>query len=1566
MDRNRLGRTVTDELSDDQVFGAPHEMSDADVFGGAPPRDLQPLRHPGLGEAIGMYAKEQAESIWSFMKLPGDVWSAGMKGEGDPLDQPEGQERAVGLAGLVSGFHKSVGPVAPVVKAFDEQIGAPAAQRLDSFARTGDPNGVRMEPPAPETKPSPIAPIQGSPSPPMPRSVAARTGIPEVDAVLDHPTVKAVIDNPVVDREHTIPYEAGGSVPLEKPTTYLDKDVPKTFTVSRLSDPSQKVTFDPAEPTVIHENVEEFVMDRLIKAGWAAPEAYRVAHFGWAEEAEHAWYRAHDIDPAAAEAEWKKIQPGIQHEIANDTPADLYHKEYPGGSVTAARHEDVFESQPTPDELARAREAIRNDPELQPRSAQPMLQEAHDLGVIGWDAPENINLAALAAKEADSPAEAAFRAVPTALGAQATPKDMQGTFGHAPGSYDARGKEWIDKIDDTDSARASIEQIAKSYDYFPESRSGKPSAASRAAVAEAAGVDPKDIESGYFAEHFDSDGKVRAVIQALRQTTKDFMDASEKARREPTDENAAAALEAQERQRNVLEYTMGARAESGRSLNAWKELLRETERSNAVTELRKGEEPGAAPKDGGAAKAPEVPKGVSDLVQAASDLQANPEKPGGLQRLVDAAQKLVDAPAAEGAKPKSQLPPDLAGLVDEAGKALKSLKAKAEKPQKGDAELAAFRERLTELSQGKGSVLDTAEAAKKLVAATAKEVKPGAEPVDAEVKAAARARSKLMGAAQKMADAEKKGEIKTPSPKDPELAPLLDSARVATGLLKEGTVRTETGAFRDALAKFRSGEGTEEELRSASKALTDALGKTDRSAIEPRALVELDKVASIARRFAADAGKPPKETLPADLKQLVDDSKSAISEINKHEKDVLGNLIKSAEKQAADMVKQKAVRKPVDALPPELQALVDKSERVVDRFGGIAKGEKAALLLARAGRTAAEQAELARQVEGLTPNQVARVLKRLRGDSSPGWLFWTVQQGLISGLITHTKYAIVNTASSIFDRVIAPEMAAIAGKVRGDDVSLMAPLRAVPELFKAVPDALEGVKQAFKTGTRVPLESELKLAERGEANPEAAGALIPYSSRGPDWGMWKRVFNETQLANAEKVIGIPGRSANSIHTFFKILNERAAGGTRAYEKAVAEGTTNPTEFWDRYNHHLDNPTDADLKANIEDAYSGTFMEKLGDQSEKFASLVRNTPLKWLIFFTHIPMNMLRRGIEYSPIALLNTLGETKMGSAIKGELGAPAQNLAFSKMAVGTAVGAYFIDKALSGKATGDYPTDPKERRRWAMEGIQPNSIQADGQWISLERLGPQATVARIAANYAAIIKNYDGQDDKALMTAGLSFVLGTAGALADDVGFETIRNIVNVLENPQEAARFAAWQLSSYAMPVSLVTQFASAKDPYMRQADTILDGLKYHIPALRETLTAKRDPLYGEPVPNPGYHDILRQSPVSSDPVKAELDRLKYYPTAPEKTIGGVRLTSEQYDRYEATAGPLVKQMLSAAVNGPNYAEMPDFEKQAMLKSIIGAGRARARAAMQADDAEGLLQKGIDARKARMENAR
>ena len=161
-------------------------------------------------------------------------------------------------------------------------------------------------------------------------------------------------------------------------------------------------------------------------------------------------------------------------------------------------------------------------------------------------------------------------------------------------------------------------------------------------------------------------------------------------------------------------------------------------------------------------------------------------------------------------------------------------------------------------------------------------------------------------------------------------------------------------------------------------------------------------------------------------------------------------------------------------------------------------------------------------------------------------------------------------------------------------------------------------------------------------------------------------------------------------------------------------------------------------------------------------------------------------------------------------------------------------------------------------------------------------------------------------------------------------------------------------AQPFSMLSQAASFMDPDMRQAKTLIDGIKMRVPVLRQTLQPKRDPLFGDPVPNPGYLSIERHVP-GVDPIKIEMEKVGYIPTAPQSHIGGVRLTPEQYDKYQATAGPLVHEALDEIVNSPGWKDLPAGDRRKELESTVKTMREMAAQTIQMEY-PGLIEAGID----------
>ncbi|HZU87933.1 MAG TPA: hypothetical protein VE993_01625 [Stellaceae bacterium] len=193
----------------------------------------------------------------------------------------------------------------------------------------------------------------GAPAGDTLESRVVMTGRPEVDAVLNEPTVRTRIEAPTIDASHDVPYLAGASANADDPTTHIDRHLPRMAEVSG-------VTFDPAVPANIHEQVERFVMERMIAAKAAelgralTPDEldtiYEVAHHGYAEPAEDAWYRAHGIDVNEVNALWAHWDGRTEREgVPKNPPPDLYAKPYPHNKVegSAKPESAVFDEWPT-------------------------------------------------------------------------------------------------------------------------------------------------------------------------------------------------------------------------------------------------------------------------------------------------------------------------------------------------------------------------------------------------------------------------------------------------------------------------------------------------------------------------------------------------------------------------------------------------------------------------------------------------------------------------------------------------------------------------------------------------------------------------------------------------------------------------------------------------------------------------------------------------------------------------------------------------------------------------------------------------------------------------------------------------------------------------------------------------------------------------------------------------------------------------------------------------------------------------------------------------------------------
>lgn len=609
------------------------------------------------------------------------------------------------------------------------------------------------------------------------------------------------------------------------------------------------------------------------------------------------------------------------------------------------------------------------------------------------------------------------------------------------------------------------------------------------------------------------------------------------------------------------------------------------------------------------------------------------------------------------------------------------------------------------------------------------------------------------------------------------------------------------------------------------------------------------------------------------------------------------------------------------------------------------------------GETVDDLRDLARQGAGLDPRTELPRFMNDRRTTPLDRIYWVWVQGLISGVITHTKYLAANETYALMNRGVVTPMAALIGKAKqlagvGDEADRVFFGETAAGLYghiAAVPTAFMAAARSVRSGLRTPLASETAVREamiaRGETVPKQLELSVQRGEipqERPIPGVWGRI------------LGAPGDVAGGIHTFFKVLGERSSIEAQAYRQAARDGLQPGADpFWQRRSYLAANPTEAMQTKAIEEAYKDTFMGELGPRGKAWQRFVKETPgLRWLFPFAHIPINLMKATYEMTPAAFL----DSEMRDNLMGRNGGAAQDTAVAKMVVGSSVMGYFVQKYMNGEATGEYPDDPKERDAWKLAGKEPNSILIGDHWWSYNRFGPAGDLAQVGANIGRVIETLQGGQDDVVTKATWRTAEAAAHIMSDEVGFQSLENLFEAMHDEKKATAFVASEASSFIPFSSMVSQTASIADPYMRNVKTLWDGLKYRVPGARETLAPKRG-WDGQPVENPQYGSVIRARTAITDPVDQELARLQIHAAPPPDRIGGVKLPPQLYDQYQATAGPFARAALERLVANPNWPNMPPYLRAQAMRETITATRKKAQAAMMMAHPE-LIQAGVQAK--------
>lgn len=603
----------------------------------------------------------------------------------------------------------------------------------------------------------------------------------------------------------------------------------------------------------------------------------------------------------------------------------------------------------------------------------------------------------------------------------------------------------------------------------------------------------------------------------------------------------------------------------------------------------------------------------------------------------------------------------------------------------------------------------------------------------------------------------------------------------------------------------------------------------------------------------------------------------------------------------------------------------------------------------------AKAVSMADSVSGVT--KVAKPGVFLRGyRGGQGFINHVFVNGILSGPTSH----ITNIAgNALFQSMNTAEMALAArlGRFMSGDEHVQA-----GEALASLSGTLNATKDAFR------------LAWRAIKVGRTIDETLKFETNAPPGGITGQVkeidkpYLGKMIRGIEEGIGLSSRALGAEDELFKTLAYRASMERQALlhvQEQIGNGTASLENAAQVARDFLENaPKDAQKVA--EDwARDMTFQTPLGPTGQKAQAFLRSVPALTLIApFIRTPVNIFKQAVGRSPAAVFSA----KFWKDMKA--GGRARDLALTKFAVGSATATLVASYAVNGDITGAGPQDPQAKMVWEANGRRPYSIRVkdpitNGEtWHSYARMEPLASVLGSTADTVEILSylNSDSPDvmadeERQAYNAAGAIIAGIMNNTGNKTFMKGISDFVELTNDPKRNIRGWINQMGASLVPFSAATRSVrNIEDPYLREAWTLNDKIKDNLPGYSKDLPPRLG-LFGESREKAGGSLLgamspFPESPQQYDPVYEELadvmEQTRKVPvTMPDKSINGMRLTSQEYADYVRIArsepifaGKTFKDVVERTINTGTYQRAEPTVRAEMLKSVQSQADTIARA--------------------------
>ena len=569
-----------------------------------------------------------------------------------------------------------------------------------------------------------------------------------------------------------------------------------------------------------------------------------------------------------------------------------------------------------------------------------------------------------------------------------------------------------------------------------------------------------------------------------------------------------------------------------------------------------------------------------------------------------------------------------------------------------------------------------------------------------------------------------------------------------------------------------------------------------------------------------------------------------------------------------------------------------------------------------------------------TPQQYAKLLRDAQTSSVLDMLIEFATAVKLTGIPTH----IVNTVTGAGMMVMRPIERAMAAAINKGEVLITGTKQ--QRFFNDAVNDVVGQTLGFRQGAREALN-----AIKDEEYAWHSRPLDEISLQGPKikGRPGKNDTIDTVLNVAGKVIRLPFRLLGAEDLMLREPSKLGEMYTAIGRLAIDAGhTPGSKEYAEFFASKLNNPTQEIIEQVSKAADRTTFQSELSPGLSELQHLINNRfkAIKFILPFFKTIVNLQKTAMEYTPVGLV-TPGFWRQ---VKASPETRADALA--RMALGSFVITPLVFEALDDKITLEAPKNPAERDAFFASGKQAYSIQVGDQWVPFNRLSPFSEWFLTAGLMAKAIKNEDDQSI-AELTTNTFFALA---ANVFDKSFATgMADMLDALRGTEkERQQWLNNFVVGSTLPV-LSGNIARSVDPVLRDVNSLKEAYLARIPGLSDNVPARKD-VFGKDIQRPGS-DLARllspviPSPVTEDLVRTELESLGITMGFPDKKVGGVMMSDEDYRAYQGMAGNVTYDVMSKLIISPQYQNMSPQEKENLMNRTITEVRTAVKAKVATD---------------------